>query len=302
MAAENKSISSYESVLFDDHNQPNNMNSSSIYELCDGWTLGRLIEEEKKINRLKDTNDENVSSLEFVKEIEVKPLGKGGFAQAFIITCDKKQYVLKKLYRLKNYSNITKEDALQEGLRELEILKKVKGKLWAVQLLAAQWNKDDFYLLFEYVPGITLQQYLREYSNKYTDGTLSNVNKHKKHEILNHIVDAIEHLHTLGIAHADIKPDNIFIPNEDTGRQPFLLDFGISTSLKTKSSIKNYRNLFKTSINLSRYPELYDKDLHLRIETLISPVKLEKRSGGSTRKRRKIRKDRHTRSKRKSSR
>ncbi|XP_069761130.1 mitogen-activated protein kinase kinase kinase 14 [Narcine bancroftii] len=44
-----------------------------------------------------------------------------------------------------------------------------------------------------------------------------------------HVLEALEHLHSLGIVHGDVKADNVLISND--GREVYLCDFGHSTQL-----------------------------------------------------------------------
>jgi tRNA A-37 threonylcarbamoyl transferase component Bud32 len=292
------------SILFDNNN-PIRVEGPSNYELSNDFTLNDLItiiDKEPTMTKIDNSH------------FTIKRLGEGAFGESFLVTFDNsKSYVLKRLRkkianRSKNtftYKNTDRNISFSDTLYELEMLIKVKGKLWAVQLEAAQWDKSKnyFYLLYEYVPGMTLLDY---YNTDYRKN-INNPDKiARKKEIVNGVLYAIQQLHILGITHGDIKPENIFIPNKDTKRAPFLLDFGhanlTNSSSPIRSRMRNYKKLYNTIIKRDEMPRGLNPELieKLRTMTEIKNNEYIKESfGGSTRKRRKIKKYRHTRSKRK---
>ena len=85
-----------------------------------------------------------------------------------------------------------------------------------VPIFEAGEESGDLYLVFEYVPGQNLGDYLR------SNGRLSVV---KALTILRGILDAIGHAHAAGIIHRDLKPTNVLIDSNGT---PRVMDFGIA--------------------------------------------------------------------------
>jgi serine/threonine protein kinase len=78
-------------------------------------------------------------------------------------------------------------------------------------------------LLFEYVSGLTLRDYLKAKSRSNTE----------KMMLVNQLVNAIAHLHSLRIAHLDLKPDNILVFVDEIGVPRIkIIDFGLASFFK----------------------------------------------------------------------
>jgi serine/threonine protein kinase len=93
-----------------------------------------------------------------------------------------------------------------------------------VPIFEAGEEAGDLYLVFEYVPGKNLAEYLK------ISGGLTPV---KAIAIMHPILDAISHAHAAGIIHRDLKPSNILV-NEDG--MPRVMDFGISALVEAPSA------------------------------------------------------------------
>ena len=75
-------------------------------------------------------------------------------------------------------------------------------------------------LLFEYVPGLTLRDYLKAKGRS----------NQEKMDLVKQLVNAIAHLHSLRIAHFDLKPDNILVFVDETGVPRIkIIDFGLAS-------------------------------------------------------------------------
>jgi len=91
-----------------------------------------------------------------------------------------------------------------------------------VPIFEAGEEQGDLYLVFEYVPGLNLGEYLR------TNGRLTPV---KAISILIPVLDAIAHAHAAGIIHRDLKPQNVLLGSDST---PRVMDFGIAARIEAQ--------------------------------------------------------------------
>jgi len=92
-----------------------------------------------------------------------------------------------------------------------------------VPIFEAGEEQGDLYLVFEYVPGKNLGDYIR------TNGPQTPV---KAIAIMNPVLDAIAHAHAAGIIHRDLKPNNILLDQDGT---PRVMDFGIAARVEALS-------------------------------------------------------------------
>ncbi len=93
-----------------------------------------------------------------------------------------------------------------------------------VTIFEAGEEQGDLYLVFEYVPGKNLGDYLK------ASGRLTPV---RAIAILTPVLNAIAHAHAAGIIHRDLKPSNILI--DDVG-MPRVMDFGIAARVEALSN------------------------------------------------------------------
>src|SRR5699024_8520127 len=82
---------------------------------------------------------------------------------------------------------------------------------------------DIYYMVMEYVDGLTLKEYIHRFGPISIDDAV---------DIMIQITSAIEHAHENHIVHRDIKPQNILINADRTVK---VTDFGIALALTATS-------------------------------------------------------------------
>jgi serine/threonine protein kinase len=92
-----------------------------------------------------------------------------------------------------------------------------------VPIFEAGEQDGDLYLVFEYVPGKSLGEFLRQ------SGALPPV---KAISILRPILEAVSYAHGQGVIHRDLKPSNILLDDNGT---PRVMDFGIAARVDASS-------------------------------------------------------------------
>ncbi len=82
---------------------------------------------------------------------------------------------------------------------------------------------DIYYIVMEYVDGMTLKQYIQAYASIPVEKAL---------DIMKQITSAVSHAHQNNIVHRDIKPHNILIDHDGNVK---ITDFGIAMALSATS-------------------------------------------------------------------
>jgi len=106
-------------------------------------------------------------------------------------------------------------------LREAKALAKLDSEPAIVRIRNYFPENDTAYIIMEYVPGVSLQNYVSRKGGRLTmEETL---------RILRPIMEALETVHKTGMIHRDISPDNIMLRQKGSAK---LLDFGAVRSVE----------------------------------------------------------------------
>ncbi len=149
----------------------------------------------------------------------IRSLGRGGFGETFLAEDSQipslRRCVIKQLKPIQNNPQIY-ELVQQRFRREAAILEELGDGSSQIPRLYAYFSENSlFYLVQEYIEGQTLTAKIQH------QGLMSETSVK---ELLNSILPVLDYVHSKGIVHRDIKPDNILIRNVD--QKPILIDFG----------------------------------------------------------------------------
>ena len=154
-------------------------------------------------------------------QIEMKDAGQGGYGRI-----DKaRDSTLERWIAIKTLDPLFKDAPSSEDKdrfkREAKFLASLTHtNIPAVYDVIFPDDGSEFKILFQWIEGITLRDYLKD------KGVLS---LDQVRHWFSNICSALTHAHALGIIHRDIKPSNLIVTNEL--ESCYLVDFGIA--LKT---------------------------------------------------------------------
>ena len=186
-----------------------------------------------KVNELFEMNSMSLSHKigeQINKYIIGKTLGKGAYAIVKLVT--------NKETKIDYAMKIYKKNEIKERVRkrcvnnEIEILKKIQHKN-IIKLIEVIELKDYILIVQELFMGISLGKYHKKYW-KTEDLTKKKEKTYKI--ILTQIFSAMNYLHSNGIAHLDIKLDNILINDKLDIK---IIDFGFAV-YDQKNTLNNF--------------------------------------------------------------
>jgi serine/threonine protein kinase, bacterial len=149
----------------------------------------------------------------------IQTLGSGGFGDTFLAEDtqmpSQRRCVVKQLKPIQNNPQIYQ--LVQERFqREAAILEELGGSHEQIPALYAYFSLEgEFYLVQEWVEGETLTKAIQQ-RGLFGEAAIR--------EILSNLLPVLDFVHSRGIIHRDIKPDNIIIRHRD--QKPVLIDFG----------------------------------------------------------------------------
>ena len=98
-----------------------------------------------------------------------------------------------------------------------------------VRLIDHLENNEYIFIVMEYIEGGTLRQYFKKRKFNFSERQASN--------IMLQIASGIKYLHQYGIAHRDLKPDNIMITQQNDFGIVKIMDFGLSKIVSPKEKM-----------------------------------------------------------------
>lgn len=176
----------------------------------------------------------------------IKTLGRGGFGETYL-TVDNHMPSGRKCV-LKQLKPIVKQPKMPPWMkerfqREAAILEELGNGSSQIPQLYAYFSEDDkFYLVQEWIEGLTLNQYWEQEGNLHRD---------EVRQILKQILPVLNYVHSRRIIHRDIKPENIILRKGD--QLPFLIDFGAVKEAIATEVNGNSHSTYSASIGTPGY-------------------------------------------------
>lgn len=156
-------------------------------------------------------------------------LGQGGFGRTYLAE-DQRRFnepcAIKELLPTATGTNSAWEKAIELFQREAEILYQIQHP--QIPQFRERFEQDQrLFLVQDYVAGKTYRDLLEE--RKANSAVFT---EHEALNLIQSLLPVLEHLHSRGIIHRDISPENII--RRDSDDQPVLIDFGVVKELATK--------------------------------------------------------------------
>ncbi|MDJ0615801.1 MAG: protein kinase [Calothrix sp. MO_192.B10] len=159
----------------------------------------------------------------------LKVLGEGGFGQTYIVEDihlpGKPKCVLKHLKPTSTDPQVL-EAARRLFRKEAETLQKLGNHDQIPRLLAYLEENQEFYLVQEFIYGHTLSKELPP-GKKWTESQII--------QMLIEVLKILEFVHSQGVIHRDIKPDNLIRNALD--HKLFLIDFGAIKQIRSQAAM-----------------------------------------------------------------
>lgn len=166
----------------------------------------------------------------------VRELGKGGFGQAYLAQ-DSNRF--NELCVLKEFAPQVQGDyALQKAQ---ELFEREAGVLYKLQhpqipkfralFRVSDPNRERLFLVQDYVDGQTYSTALRARKQQGVGFTEAEVI-----QLLQDILPVLGYIHSMGVIHRDISPDNLILRTSD--RKPILIDFGGVKEVAAKAELQ----------------------------------------------------------------
>ena len=185
----------------------------------------------------------------------IQILGRGAYGKVKLAVDESNCPVAIKSVR-KNY--LKKIDGVNGIAREIAVMKKLKHRnVVPLYEVIDDPESEKLYMVMKYVdqgPITKLQP----------GGTCETIGAERLREVLGELVSGLSYLHKRGVAHRDIKPDNILV---DAAGTPYFVDFGVSAIIDRNNP--NVSTVEGTATFMP--PELFD-DQALKVDAFAADV------------------------------
>ena len=197
-----------------------NLDDTSISLLNDNNNYNYLEESKKLSEKIKaygkshKYNSYPKSNLYFYKIGRI--LGRGAFGKVNLALHILSGY----LVAMKSFNKNKKNFPIHKIKNEINIMKKLRNHKGIVKLLEAFENDNYYFIIMENVIGGNLLSAINK---------MGRLPESLARNIFRQLMETIKYIHSKGIVHRDIKPDNILLNLNNNIK---LCDFGVSKEIK----------------------------------------------------------------------
>ena len=197
--------------------------------------------------------EENLSMGDKFSDFEIlQPLDSGNFASVLKVSSliNQRIYAMK-ILSLEDDGKLTPEQKEKYYTNEIELLKKLDHPN-IVKYYKSFTENNNLYIIMEYFDNGDLLDYIK--ALKFDNGKKDR-NKGEIWNILYQCMSGLNYLHSTGVIHRDIKPQNIFMTKNKIIK---IGDFGVSAKFKNDDKLKKIKTLTCTYLGTPQYmaPEI----------------------------------------------
>lgn len=203
--------------------------------------------------------ENNLSIGDKFSDFEIlQPLGKGGFARV-IKVCS---LINHRIYAMK-IIDLNNNDKFTENLldmekyynNEIELITKLNHQN-IVKYYKSFTENNKIYIIMEYFDNGDLDNYIK--ALKEDKDKEENIKKEEIWNIFYQCMSGLNYLHSMGVIHRDISPQNIFMTKNKIIK---IGDFGVSAKFKDKEILKKITSLKDTVVGKAEFmaPEVSNK-------------------------------------------
>lgn len=191
----------------------------------------------------------NLSDFVFQDSI----IGKGGYGQVYLARYKKNNllYAIKRIninVLIFNNRSLKRNKIIENIKKEIQYLKLLSSYPFCYPHIVCYYGyietNDSIYIIMEYIDGMTLDDKFYSLFKTKIDDSYDYILY-----ILKQILETLVYIHEKGIAHGDIKPNNILITKNN---KVSIIDFGISCLINDKSC---YGRIVGTKVFMA--PEIF---------------------------------------------
>ena len=201
--------------------------------------------------------DDHLSMGDKFEDFEIlQPLGQGSYASVIkVCSLINHRIYAMKILDLENNEKISEEEKEKYYNNEIELLKKLDHQN-IVKYYKSFTEDNKIYIIMEYFDNGDLQSYIK--ALKFDKDKKNNKNKAEIWNIFYQCMAGLNYLHSMGVIHRDIKPQNIFMTKNKIIK---IGDFGVSAKFKDKEILKKIISLKGTIAGTPEFmaPEVFKK-------------------------------------------